>query len=121
MSNRQAIWAWPPLLYLAIFAVLPNAIIVGCSLLKRDYYGHILWEFSTAAWQRSFEWINLTIVTRSVGLALAVTLACLVVSYPAALALARLPGAARQYLVALLAFPMFISLLLRIYGWINLL
>lgn len=121
MRNRQSLWAWPPLFYMLLFAVIPTAVVVGCSLLRRDYYGHVLWEFSSAAWQRSMEWPNLKILGRSVVLAFLVTATCLAISYPAALSLARLPAGVRRYFVALLAFPMFISFLLRIYGWINLL
>lgn len=121
MRNRQSLWAWPPLLYMSLLAVIPTAVVVGCSLLQRDYYGHVLWEFSSAAWQRSIELPNLKILARSVGLAFVVTVACLAICYPAALSLARLPPGVRRYFVALLAFPMFISFLLRIYGWINLL
>lgn len=121
MRNRQALWAWTPLLYMTLLALFPTAVVVGCSLLQRDYYGHVLFEFSTSAWQRAMESPNLKILGRSVVLAFGVTAACLAVSYPAALSLARLPPGVRRYFVALLAFPMFISFLLRIYGWINLL
>lgn len=121
MRDRQSLWAWPPLFYMALFAVLPTGVVIGCSLLQRDYYGHVLWEFSSAAWQRSCESPNLKILGRSVALAFVVTVVCLAVAYPATLSLARLPVGVRRYFVALLAFPMFISFLLRIYGWINLL
>lgn len=121
MRNRPSLWASPPLAYMTLFALIPTAVVVGCSLLRRDYYGHVLWEFSTAAWQRALETPNLKILGRSVLLAFLVTTCCLAISYPAALSLARLPPAWRRYFVALVAFPMFISFLLRIYGWINLL
>lgn len=121
MPNRQSLWAWPPLLYMILLAVIPTGLVIGCSLLTRDYYGHVLWEFSTSAWRRSLESPNLKLFGRSVALAFVVTTACLAISYPAVLSLARLPVGVRRYFVALLAFPMFISFLLRIYGWINLL
>ena len=121
MRNGQSLWAWPPLVYLALLAVAPNALIVGYSFLRRDYYGHVIWEFSLQAWQRSLQGMNVVIFARSVGLALAVTLACVLISYPAAMSLTRLPEGTRRYVIGLVAFPMFISLLLRIYGWTNLL
>lgn len=121
MRNRQSIFAWPPLLYMTLLAVVPSVVVVGCSLLTRDFYGHVLWEVSTAAWWRAMEAPNFTILGRSVLLAFLVTALCLAISYPAALSLARLRLGVRRYFVALLAFPMFISFLLRIYGWINLL
>ena len=68
MRNRQSLWAWPPLLYLALFAVLPTGVVVFYSLLKRDFYGSVLREFSTVAWQRAIEAPHPTILARSVVL-----------------------------------------------------
>src|SRR5207302_2711274 len=52
---------------------------------------------------------------------LAVTVASLIVAYPCAAALARFPRRQRALLVLAISFPLVTSLLLRTYGWMNLL
>src|SRR5207249_29044 len=54
-------------------------------------------------------------------MAAAVTLANLLVAYPCAATLARLPRRQRALLVLVISFPLVTSLLLRTYGWMNLL
>ena len=106
---------------MALFAVVPSVIIVGYSFLRRDFYGQAILEFSLEGWSQSVDSIGRTVLLRTTMLAFGVTFACLVVAYPAALVIAKLPQAGRHYLLALIGFPMAMSALLRTYGWMNLL
>ncbi len=113
--------AGPPLLYLLVFFLIPLGIVVSYSFLKRDFAGGVLWEHSWDAWSEAFQEGTLIVLRRSLGLALGVTAACLVVGYPCVLALGELPGRSRQLAVLALTFPLITSQLLRVYGWMNLL
>jgi len=110
-----------PLGYLMALVVIPNLLIFAISFSTRDFSGGVLPQFSTKAWQEAFAVANLRILIRSVVLAAGVTAGCLAVAYPAALALLQCSASRRRILLLLIAFPMFVSLLLRIYGWTNVL
>jgi spermidine/putrescine transport system permease protein len=113
--------AWPAILYLGILFLAPTSVVLGYSFLQRDYHGGVVAQFSLVAWTKATDLITLRILTRSVGLALFVTLADLLLGYPCAAALARLETHRRQLLVVLISFPLVTSLLLRTYGWMYLL
>jgi spermidine/putrescine transport system permease protein len=113
--------AWPSLLYLIVFLLVPLEVVASYSFRERDVYGGVLEGYTLEAWQEAREDYTLDILKRSLVLALSVTTTCLLLGYPCALTLARLPGRWRQVCVLLLTFPLVTSLLLRIYGWMNLL
>jgi spermidine/putrescine transport system permease protein len=113
--------AWPPLAYLVVFFLVPMALVVRYSVLERDFYGDVKPAWSAEGWRQATSPATLTILGRSLGLAAAVTGICLLVGYPCAASLARLGPRGRQFTVVLVGFPLVTSLLLRIYGWMNLL
>lgn len=125
MRKRERTADWGvlpiPLGYLLALVVIPNLLIFTISFSTRDFSGGVLPEFSWKAWQEAFAVANLRILLRSVLLAAGVTAGCLAVAYPSALALMQLSVSQRRILLLLIAFPMFVSLLLRIYGWTNVL
>lgn len=49
------------------------------------------------------------------------TIACLLIGYPAAYCLSKLSSGARKKLIILLLFPLLLSTVIRVYGWIALL
>ena len=113
--------AWPPLAYLILLFLIPTAIVVSYSCLKRDFYGQVLREWSAEGWKQAADPITLRILGRSVLLSTVVTLGCVLAGYPCALFLAHSSESWRRAGIFLIAFPLITSLLLRIYGWMNLL
>jgi spermidine/putrescine transport system permease protein len=113
--------AWPPLAYLVIFFVVPTAIVASYSFHERDYHGQVTERLSIEGWRQACDVITLRIFARSIGVAFTVAAICLILSYPSAMVLARMPVFWRQAAIALVTFPLVTSLLLRIYGWMNLL
>ena len=114
-------FAWPPLLYLAVFFLVPVGIVTSYSVFERDFYGQVVHRFSLDGWRQATSAITLKILTRSLVIAFAVTFLCLAVGYPCAMTIARLTGPLRQLLNLLITFPLVTAQLLRIYGWLNLL
>lgn len=120
-SKRTGWMAWPPVVFLVVFFVVPTGIVMSYSVLERDFYGQVRPHFSLDGWRQAIDPITLSVLSRSVTLALCVTFSCLVLGYPCALALARVGLPWRRYWAVLISFPLVTSLLLRIYGWMNLL
>jgi ABC-type spermidine/putrescine transport system permease subunit I len=121
MKGRVGWLALPAVLYLAVLFVGPTAIVLGYSFCRRDFSGGVIPEFSTGAWRMATDAITLRILARTVLLAAGVTAANLLLAYPCAAALSRMPEQRRSLLVMAISFPLITSLLLRTYGWLNLL
>jgi spermidine/putrescine transport system permease protein len=122
MKHRNSAWlAAPAVLYLAVFFIGPTATVLAYSFCQRDLYGGVLPAFSWDAWQKATDTITLLVVGRTVLLAAAVTIANVLVAYPCAAALARMPARPRALWVLVISFPLVTSLLLRTYGWMNVL
>jgi ABC-type spermidine/putrescine transport system permease subunit I len=122
MKQRSTGWlALPAVAYLAILFIGPAATVLTYSVCQRDVYGGVRRALSWDAWHMATDPITRQVIGRTVLLAAAVTLASLMVAYPCAATLARLPRRQRALLVLLISFPLITSLLLRTYGWMNLL
>ncbi len=122
MKHGSTSWlALPAVAYLAILFIGPAATVLAYSVCQRDVYGGIRAALSSDAWHMATDAITRQVIGRTVLLAAAVTLATLIVAYPCAATLARLPRRQRALLVLAISFPLVTSLLLRTYGWMNLL
>jgi putative spermidine/putrescine transport system permease protein len=109
----------PPLLWFgvvylgALFALLANAFF-GLD----DFTGQVVRELTLKNFAALLEPANLDVVRRSVLMAVAVTLACVVLAFPLAYYMARyawgLPKAALYIAVML---PLWSSYLVRLYAW----
>lgn len=112
----------PALLTLLVLFVAPQLILFEASLGRRSAYGGIVHEWSTSNYQRALEPLYAWIFARSVGLAAATTLLCLLLGFPMAYWLAlRAPTRWRGVLVALVILPFWTSFLVRMYAWVFLL
>ena len=121
---KQPYGGWlaaPAVLYLAILFLGPTATILAYSFCQRDVYGGVRPVFSWDAWRMATDAVTLGIVGRTLLLAASVTLANLMLAYPCAAALAGMSGRLRGLVVLAISFPLVTSLLLRTYGWMNLL
>jgi putative spermidine/putrescine transport system permease protein len=61
------------------------------------------------------------VLGRTLTMGALVTVACLVIGYPLAYALARSTGATRSWLTVLVVFPLLLNLVVRSFGWMALL
>lgn len=122
-SRRQAILLLlPALLVLLALVAVPQALMFEASLGSRSVFGGIVPGLSPANYRRALEPIYVAIFARSVGLALATTLLCLLLAYPTAYWLAlHAPRRRRNLLLVLVVLPFWTSFLVRMYAWIFLL
>jgi spermidine/putrescine transport system permease protein len=108
----------PASIYLLFFFVIPLGIVFIYSFLKRGAYGQLIWEFTLANYVRVFDPLYLSIFWRSMLLALAATVGCLLLAYPFAYFIARRPSArTRNLLLVLVMIPFWTNFLIRTYAW----
>ena len=108
-------WLWMVVLFLA-----PFAIVLDYSFLSRGPYGGAAQPWTLESYQRLFDPLYLTILLRSFAMALAATVACLILAFPAALFIARAPRHKNLY-IQLVMLPFWTSFLVRTYAWMFLL
>jgi spermidine/putrescine transport system permease protein len=108
----------PAALYLLLLFVVPLLIVAVYSFLTRGTYGQIVWEFTLDNYVRVIDPLYLQILWRSVVIAAANTLICLLFSYPFAYAIARMENVRRRnILLILVMIPFWTNFLVRTYAW----
>ncbi len=133
-ATRLARWlvSGPPLLFLAVFFLLPSAIMVLASFRYPGEFGGLAPLFSTVpgvlhgltfeTYQFFFsDIIYVQVFLKSFLVALATTLICLLLAYPLALLIARSPKKSRDLMVLLVILPFASNFLVRVYAWMILL
>ncbi|MGR3913995.1 MAG: ABC transporter permease [Gammaproteobacteria bacterium] len=110
--------ALPTLLWLAVFFVLPLGFIFGLSF--SDKSGIISHELTWTGgnYLRAFEPIYFGIFIKSLLIAVTATIACLLVGYPVALAVAFAPAHLKMPLLLAITLPFWINILIRTYALI---
>lgn len=121
----------PVTLFLGVFFVLPLLIIAVFSVLTPGLYGGVEWAFYHWNYGRIFGWadgimevyepIYLRILMRSLSFAALTVLVTLVLCYPVAFWVSRLPDRWRLVFLFLITLPFFSSLIVRLYAWLLLL
>ena len=109
----------PPLLWLGIIYLGSLFVFLGQAVFSVDEFsGTIVREPSSATLIELFRPANFDIVLRTVGIAGAVTLLCVVIAFPIAYYAARYAGPrakAAFYLAVMM--PLWSSYLVKVYGW----
>ncbi len=118
----------PVTLFLGVFFLLPLLIIALFSVLTPGLYGGVEWAFYHWNYGRIFGWaddiievyepIYLQILGRSLGFAALTVLLCLILCYPVAFWVSRLPSRWRMLFLFLITLPFFSSLIVRLYAWL---
>lgn len=108
----------PAAFYLLLFFVIPLGIVLVYSFLTRGAYGQLVWEFTLQNYVRVIDPLYLSILWRSILIAGANTLLCLIFAYPFAYTIARMESARlRGLLLILVMVPFWTNFLVRTYAW----
>lgn len=102
--------------WLVLFVFLPNLMIIGTSFLTRDDASFVKMVFTLDNYARLLDPLYFEVLLHSLNMALIATLSCLVLGYPFAWFLAKLPEKIRPLLLFLLIVPFWNRSLIRIYG-----
>lgn len=110
--------AYPYVVWSAIFIVIPLLLIVFFSFTSKVNGSFV---FSFENFQRLFEPIYFTVFVRSIWLAVLSTILCLILGYPIAYIISKMPIKKRNILILLFILPMWMNFLLRTYAWMAIL
>lgn len=118
----------PVSLFLGVFFVGPLLIMLIYSFLEPGLYGGVEWHFYDANFGRILGWadgeleefdpVYLAIFFRSFRMAVLTVAVSLVVCYPAAFWVSRLPGGWKSFFLFLITLPFFASLIVQLYAWV---
>ncbi|MFS8501156.1 MAG: ABC transporter permease [Caldicoprobacter sp.] len=115
---RRTYYAYPYLVWMAIFIVVPLFLLLFYTFTVTTEEGI---RFTLQHINRIWEPIYLTVLLRSILLALICTVICLLIGYPVALILSGKEYSQNKILALLFVIPMWINFLVRTYAWMNLL
>lgn len=118
----------PTSLLLGIFLICPLAIMIVYSFLAPGLYGGVEWEYYPHNYGRilgfadpefeEFDPVYIAIFLRSLRIAAITVLVTLVVCYPAAFLVSRLPDRWKSFCLFLITLPFFASLIVRLFIWV---
>jgi len=111
----------PGLAWLAVFLVVPCALVFLHAFFERGIYGGIDYVFTLENFARAADPLYLSIFLDSARIAGLATLIALLLGYPAAYAIARAPAHRQTSYLVLVMLPFWSNYLIRTYAWIVLL
>ncbi len=102
--------------WLTLFVLLPNLMIIGTSFLTRDEANLIELTFTFDNYLRLFDPLYAKVLMHSFYMAIVATLLCLVIGYPFAYIVAKMPEKWRPFMLFLVIVPFWTNSLIRTYG-----
>ena len=100
---------------------VPVLLLVVVSFMQRGRFGGIRWEPTLENYGRAIEPVYLSVLGNSILIAGLATVIALLLGYPTAYAISRLPGSWRTVALVLVVLPFWTNFLIRTYAWIVLL
>ena len=107
----------PAVLWLLAFFFLPLLLVLAISFASRGPYGGVQWSFSVTNYMMILDPLYLQIYGRSLLLAAATTVMCLLIGYPLAYFIARAPTRRQGVWLLLVIIPFWTNFLVRTYAW----
>lgn len=102
--------------WLTLFVLLPNLMIIGTSFLTRDEANLIELTFTLDNYTRLMDPLYAKVLWHSFYMAIVATVLCLVIGYPFAFIIARMPEKWRPIMLFLVIVPFWTNSLIRTYG-----
>lgn len=118
----------PVTIILGIFFLIPLGVIVVYSFLEPGLYGGVVWSFYPYNYGRLFGWplgggeefepLYFGIFLNSIKYAVLTVIVSLILCYPVAFWVSRMPPHRRNFMLFIITLPFFANLLVRIYAWL---
>lgn len=102
--------------WLTLFVLVPNVMIIGTSFLTRDEANLIEMTFTFDNYLRLLDPLYAKVLMHSFYMAIVATLLCLVIGYPFAYIIAKMPEKWRPFMLFLVIVPFWTNSLIRTYG-----
>jgi len=120
-SGERLVLTGPGLLYLTVFMAVPLLLVLVYAFFQRGRFGGVVWRFTLDNFGRALDQVYLSVLSNSLVIAGLTTLLALLLGYPAAYAIAKLPTTWRTVALILVVLPFWTNFLIRTYAWIVLL
>jgi len=120
-KNRAKILAYPYMVWMIIFIVIPLFLVLFYSLTKGNIHDPSSLSFSLESYARVFDRNYLTSIVKSFKLAFISTLLCFFLGYPVALIIATIKAKYKNILLMFFLVPIWMNFLLRTYAWMSIL
>lgn len=117
--NPGPSYAWPMGIWFSIFFVIPLAIILCHSFMKRDMFGGVIHEFSLSAYKKMFSSAYGLIFLRTLWMSALSTFISILIAIPCGYAIAR--SRHQTVLLILVIIPFLTNSLIRIFAWMSIL
>ncbi|EGQ8003035.1 spermidine/putrescine ABC transporter permease PotB [Vibrio parahaemolyticus] len=102
--------------WLTLFVLVPNLMIIGTSFLTRDEANLIELTFTFDNYLRLLDPLYAKVLMHSFYMAIIATLLCLIIGYPFAYIVAKMPEKRRPFMLFLVIVPFWTNSLIRTYG-----
>ncbi|MDW1945197.1 ABC transporter permease subunit, partial [Vibrio sp. Vb0599] len=102
--------------WLTLFVLVPNLMIIGTSFLTRDEANLIELTFTFDNYLRLLDPLYAKVLMHSFYMAIIATLLCLIIGYPFAYIVAKMPEKWRPFMLFLVIVPFWTNSLIRTYG-----
>lgn len=117
--NPGPAYSWPMGLWFTVFFIIPIAIIVCYSFMKRDVHGGVVAQFTLKAYQQVLSAAYGKIFLRTLWITIISTFITIVISLPCGYAMAR--SKHQTLFLILVIIPFLTNSLIRIFAWITIL
>ena len=125
MRNRNLlrilVMVGPSALWLVLFLAIPLVYVVVMSFCTRGLYGGVQYLLTFENYKSIFSALYLKVTWKSLVMAFETCIICLLIAYPFAWFLSRAPKHLAGILMLLVILPFWVSALLRLNGWSNIL
>lgn len=121
MKNRSKLLAYPYILWMAIFIVIPLLLVLYYSLTKGNIHDPSSLLFTTENYGKFLDSLYLNVIVKSFWLALVSTALCLILGYPVAYIISKANVKHRSMLLMFFLVPIWMNFLLRTYAWMAIL
>ena len=118
---RILVMVGPSAFWLLLFLAVPLVYVVVMSFCTRGLYGGIQYQLSFASYKSIFSTLYLKVTWKSLLMAFETCVICLLIAYPFSWFLSRVPKRLSGILMLLVILPFWVSALLRLNGWSNIL
>ncbi len=111
----------PGMLFLFIFMAIPVVLLLVYSFFTRGRFGGVVFTFTTENFAKLADPVYGGVILQSIAMGLVVTLAALLLGYPIAYAITKIPARWRTIALIAVVLPFWTNFLIRTYAWILLL
>lgn len=104
--------------WMIIFVIVPLIYVGFMSFMTRGTYGGINYKFTLENYKTIFDPLYFKVILNSIGIAFSSSVICILIGYPFAYYLTKIPVKKRGIMILLIMIPFWTSSLVRTYSWV---